>query len=70
MRILRKNYYTTDNSDLYWSFVPKYKNETYVKCKIILYYKYGEYKGTPVEIKNYKLEHKNIQHWKIYTGAL
>lgn len=69
MRILRKNYYTIENSDLYWSFVPKYKTETYVKAKVTLMYKYGKYKGTPVESKNYKLLWENIQHWKIYGQA-
>ena len=67
MILWRKNYYTLDNSDLYWSFVPKYKNETYVKAKVILMYKYGKYKGLPIEQKNYKLLWKNIQHWKVHV---
>ena len=33
-------------------------------------YKYGTYKGVPIEAKNYKLLWENIQHWKIYKGAV
>lgn len=60
--------YTIEGSVFYWRFIPKYKNDTYVKCKLTLMYKKGRMKGVPVEQKNYKLYLKNIQHWKPYAA--
>ena len=61
-----KGYYTIDNSDLYWYFVPKYKSDSYVKCKLTLMYKKGTMKGMVVEEKNYKLFWDKIEHWEKY----
>lgn len=61
-----RGYYTIDNSDLYWSFIPKYKSDAYVKCKLTLYYKKGTMKDMPLESKNYKLYYDKIEHWKRY----
>lgn len=66
MRI-ESGYYTTDNSDLYLHIKVKHQTEEYVKGKIQLFYKYGEYKGVRVEKKNYKIQKKNITHWKSYN---
>ena len=63
---ITNGYYTTDNSDLYMHVIVKYQNPTYIKANISLFYKYGEYKGVRVEKKNYKIEKKNITHWKPY----
>lgn len=65
---ITSGYYTTDNSDLYLHISVKYQNDKYVKGKVKLFYKFGEYKGYMVEAKNYKIEKKNIQHWKVYEN--
>ncbi len=61
---IRSGYYTTDTSDLYFNVRVKYQNEQYVKAKVQLFYKYGELKDTLIEQKNYKIQKKNIGHWK------
>jgi len=66
---MKRGYYTIDNSDLYWSFIPKYVGDTYVKCKMTLFYKKGVMKGVPLEEKNYKLYLDKIQHWERYEAS-
>jgi len=66
---MKRGYYTIDTSDLYWQFVPNYKNGTYVKCKVVLFYKKGSMKGIIVDSKNYKLYLDKIQHWEKYDNS-
>ena len=63
----RKGHYTTEQSDLYWNFIPRYYGDGYIKAKVTLYYKKGKYKGWVVEAKNYKIKDKDITHWKPYN---
>ena len=65
---MKKGYYTIDNSDLYWYFIPKYTSDIYVKCKLTLFYKKGTMKDVPLEEKNYKLYLDKIQHWERYEA--
>jgi hypothetical protein len=65
---MKRGYYTIDNSDLYWYFIPKYLGDTYVKGKVTLLYKKGVLKDTILERENYKLYLDKIQHWERYEA--
>lgn len=69
MMNIKSGYYTTDGSDLYLHISVKYQNDEYVKGKVKLFYKKGDYKDYMLEEKNYKMLKKNIGHWKPYSEA-
>ena len=61
--MITKGFYTTDNSDLFMLVIPTYQNDETLKAKISLFYKKYKFKYV-IEIKNYRIEKKNILHWK------
>ena len=65
---IKSGYYTTNSSDLYLHISVKYQNDEYVKGKVKLFYKKGDYKDFMLEEKTYKMLKKNIEHWKPYES--
>jgi len=66
MELLKKGYYTCDICETYWLVVPMSYSEDQVNARVVMYYKNGEYKDTELEVSRFKLDYKNITHWKEY----